>query len=265
MVKKLKRTESQDIIKQLQPWFNDYGYPRTCRSDGGPQLVSQLFKEFCQGIFMIHEKSSAYNPQSNGLREVRVKNIKKLILKAQRDEEDVDKAIAEWKNVNRSDGSAAPSTMFFKRILRGQLPSLPRETPSIQEMEEQRERVLVGSRQREYRHAGKTPISVGDHVLMQDHVTKLWKHKGVIASSRDRGVSYKVIGIQGRTFTCNRQQLKLQPPLPSTLPPRDATPPKQRQVKDIPQEVDDTAFIPPRPIGPRRGGRNRQKRIQWDV
>ena len=27
MVERLKRTESQDIIKQLQLWFNNYGYP----------------------------------------------------------------------------------------------------------------------------------------------------------------------------------------------------------------------------------------------
>ena len=145
----------------------------------------------------------------------------------------MDRAIAAWKNVNRADGSAAPSTMFFRRILRGQLPSLPRETPSIEEMEEQREKVLIRSRQREYKHAGKTPLSVGDRVLMQDHVTKLWKHKGVIASIRDRGVSYEVTGTNRRMFTCNRQQLKLQPPRPSTLPPRDATPPKQRQIENI--------------------------------
>ena len=140
-------------------------------------------------------------------------------------------------------------------------------------MEEQKERVLVRSRQREYRHAGRTPLSVGDNVLMQDHVTRLWKHKGVISSIRENGVSYELRGDQGRPFIRNRQQLKLQPPRPAVLPLRDATPPTTRlggrktkpKVEINSQQRDDTAFIPPPPIGPRRGGRNKQKRIQWDV
>ena len=162
--------------------------------------------------------------------------------------------------------------MFFKRVLRGQIPSLPRTAPPVKEMEEQREKLLVRSRQREYKHAGKTPLSIGDRVLMQDHTTKLWKHKGVIASIRDHGVSYQVTGSQGRSFTRNRQQLKLQPQRPTT--PRDPTPPKRNQteIEDVHEEVveekvDDTAPTPtPPPTSePRRGRRSRTKKIQWDV
>ena len=64
-------------------------------------------------------------------------------------------------------------------------------------MENQRKRVLVQSRQREYKHAGKPPLQIGDKVLMQDHVTRLWKKRGEVASIHKQGVSYEINGENG--------------------------------------------------------------------
>ena len=38
LVKKLKRTNTMTIINVMSEWFNMLGWPRTMRSDGGPQF-----------------------------------------------------------------------------------------------------------------------------------------------------------------------------------------------------------------------------------
>ena len=50
------------------------------RSDGGPQYRAEL-DAFCVRNIITHELSSAYNPQSNGLAEAAVKNVKQLLEK----------------------------------------------------------------------------------------------------------------------------------------------------------------------------------------
>ena len=74
----LKRTDTATVMGQLSTWFTEYGWPSTLRSDGGPQFRTE-FSAFCRNNGIKHELSSPYNPESNGLAEAAVKNIKTLI------------------------------------------------------------------------------------------------------------------------------------------------------------------------------------------
>ena len=49
------------------------------RTDGGPQFRSE-FKDFCASHGIQHELSSPYNPESNGLAEAAVKNLKSIVI-----------------------------------------------------------------------------------------------------------------------------------------------------------------------------------------
>ena len=77
----LKRTYMATLTSQLSSWFTEYGWPSYIRLDGGPQFRAK-FSTFCQNNSIKHELSSPYNPESKGLAEAAVKNIKTLILPA---------------------------------------------------------------------------------------------------------------------------------------------------------------------------------------
>jgi len=71
----LKSTTASAVIAVISGWFNTLGWPRSIRSDNGPQFLGQ-FKEFCRQNNIVHEESSPYNPPANGLAEAGVKIIK---------------------------------------------------------------------------------------------------------------------------------------------------------------------------------------------
>ena len=76
----IKNTNSANIIKILKKWFNILGFPKTIRSDWGPQFRTES-DTFCNDNNIIHELSSPYNPSSNGLVEQAFKTAKHLIKK----------------------------------------------------------------------------------------------------------------------------------------------------------------------------------------
>ena len=109
----LKKTTTAYILHTLDSLFTEYGFPSIIRSDGSPQFRSE-FDEYCKKNSIKHELSSPYNPESNGLAESAVKNLKSIILRWEDTGEDIKSAIAAWRNMVRGDGSS-PSQMFFGR------------------------------------------------------------------------------------------------------------------------------------------------------
>ena len=109
----LHSTTTAKIIDTIQTWFYDYGWPDYIRSDGGPQF-RQEFDRFCADNSIIHELSSPYNPESNGLAESAVKIMKTLVISCKTEKESLTKAIAAWRNMTREDGTT-PSQLFLGR------------------------------------------------------------------------------------------------------------------------------------------------------
>ena len=68
-----------------------------------PQFRTE-FSAFCSNNGIKHELSSPYNPESNGLAEAAVKNIKTLITRCHKLDEDLQLAITAWRNMARADG-----------------------------------------------------------------------------------------------------------------------------------------------------------------
>ena len=118
----LKKTTTAYILQTLDSLFTEYGFPSVIRSDGRPQFRLE-FDEYCKKNSIKHELSSPYNPESNGLAESAVKNLKSIILRCEDTGEDVKSSIAAWRNMVRADGSS-PSQMFFGRTQKQKLPLL---------------------------------------------------------------------------------------------------------------------------------------------
>ena len=72
---KLTNTTTRHVLSHLETWFTEFGWPLIIHSDNGPQFRSE-FSYFCQAHGITHELSSPYNPESNGLAEAAVKNMK---------------------------------------------------------------------------------------------------------------------------------------------------------------------------------------------
>merc|ERR1712051_267874 len=106
--------------------FNDYGWPRTIRTDNCPQYRSN-FKEFCKENSIIHEPSSPHFSQSNGLSEAAVKQMKFLMKKVKEKTQLFAEAKLEWVNTP-NESNKSPAKMFFGRKQRTKLPHLPEAT-----------------------------------------------------------------------------------------------------------------------------------------
>ena len=76
---KLHSTSTRRVIHQLEAWFTDFGWPLFVGSDNGPQFRSE-FVFFYKAHGVVHKLSSPCNPESNGLAEAAMKNIKNLVL-----------------------------------------------------------------------------------------------------------------------------------------------------------------------------------------
>ena len=74
---KLARTTTRHVLSHLKTWFTKFGWPLVIRSDNGPQFRSE-FSYFCQAHGIMHELSSPYNPESNGLAKAAVKKHEEL-------------------------------------------------------------------------------------------------------------------------------------------------------------------------------------------
>ena len=79
-VERLTNLSTTAILKVLEDWFNTFGWPERIRTDNGPQYRSE-FDEFCEDHNIIHENSSPHYPQSNGISEAAIKQMKFLLQK----------------------------------------------------------------------------------------------------------------------------------------------------------------------------------------
>ena len=79
-VEKLSKLSTSAITKVLTNWFNTFGWAERIRTDNGPQYRSE-FDEFSKKHNILHENSSPYYPQSNGLSEASVNQMKFFLKK----------------------------------------------------------------------------------------------------------------------------------------------------------------------------------------
>ena len=203
----LRSTNTRAVINSLSSWFNEFGWPDYIRTDGGPQFREE-FKRFCKEKNIMHELSSAYNPESNGLAEAAVKNMKKLILRCKEKGENIPQAIAAWRNMARADG-LSPSQLFYGRRQKQLLP--------LSSTHKQVAATDIGKRDKAYRkqiegrnaHTGELrQLDIGEVVRVQDNSTKKWTQLAVITEVRRSGASYTIQGGSNRTYIRSRRHLK---------------------------------------------------------
>ena len=207
-VEKLTKLSTAAIIKVLTNWFNTFGWPERIRSDNGPQYRSD-FDEFCQKHNIIHENSSPYYPQSNGLSESAVKQMKFLLKKVNEDLAEFSSRLLEFRNTPNISGKS-PAQMFFGRRLRGKLPHLPGandlDIANARAGADHRKELM--EQQENQSQNTLKPLLIDQKVLVQNPISKSWDEKGTITGIRSLGRSYDVLMDSGKTFLRNHSFLR---------------------------------------------------------
>ena len=206
----IRKTGTEDIVKVLRKWFLDFSYPRKIRADYGPAFRENFGTKMAE-MGIVWERSSAYHSQSNGMAEQGVKRIKRCIRKAKRAKEPVDLALAELRLCPMIGCKASPAEIFFKREMRGELPSLKRDIglkESVREREERRKKYAekTGGKKRKSKN-----FNIGDKVMIQNEKNKRWEKKGKISKVRNRGRSYYITTKDGSEYLRNKRFLKRAP------------------------------------------------------
>jgi hypothetical protein len=190
-VERLRRTSTSDVTKILLKWFMDWGFPRVVRTDGGPQFRGE-FKKFCSQWGVAHEVSSPYNPQSNGLAEAAVKNVKRLLQKTSPAE--FTHALFAFRNTPRADGFS-PAQMFVGRKQRGQLPMLESASQPTDSTLAAQGRAAVKKKAtvaHDERALVLSDFLVGQKVHVQDPKSKKWDATAVVIGDHYGGRSYDI-------------------------------------------------------------------------
>ena len=121
---KIKDETTDTVINYMEKIFLDFGFPQRIRTDGGP-AYREKFTDWARSNYIVHETSSAYYSQSNGLAETSVKKAKRLVQKTKRMKQNLQQAVYQMMNTLMKGIGETPSEMFFKRETKNPLPSLP--------------------------------------------------------------------------------------------------------------------------------------------
>ena len=204
----LRRLDTKAVIQHLESWFNDFGWPTHIRTDGGPQFRSE-FKQFCAAHGIQHELSSPCNPESNGLAEAAVKNLKSIVLRCTEKGENIQHAIAAWQNTSRQDGSS-PAQLFFGRRQRLGLPLLPQHLEENHlQCTDAKNKEATRLHDKANTQATELPdLRPQERVWIQHHQTKDWYKQAAIIESRHNGRAYELVDDDGKTYYRGRRFLR---------------------------------------------------------
>ena len=168
-VKSTKDQTTQEATRCVHEWSYTFGIPHALRTDGGPAFKNR-FQEYVDSLGIEHTASSPYNPQSNGLAERGVRQIKDVLRKIKK--KPTKDQLREWvfmiNNHVQSDGSGTAAQRFFRRGVRTLLPnSIVREVDHRQLIQKRHEKQVKIATAK-----GRTSKDVfvnGDKVRVQDH------------------------------------------------------------------------------------------------
>ena len=175
-----KSTTSEKITSMLTDIFTTHGLPRTMKTDNGPQVVSEQFRNFMEENGIEHRKSTPLWPQANGEVERQNRSIMKRIRIAQAEgkdwKSDLNNYLVLYRSTPHSTTGVSPAKMLFGREIRTKLPELSEfrgiEGEARDRDCEMKEKGKVYADKR--RNACESDIREGDTVLVkQDRENKL--------------------------------------------------------------------------------------------
>ena len=121
-VELLKDTTSRAVITRMKSQFARYGVPEEVITDNSPQFRSKDFDAFVRSWSFTHTTSSPYFPQSNGMVERAVQEVKRILGKAKEDGSDPYLTMLNARNTPRDNIVGSPAQRLHSRRLKTVLP-----------------------------------------------------------------------------------------------------------------------------------------------
>ena len=228
------------IIDKLRRQFLAHTVPEAVRPDNGPQFTASETRQFLALWQVRVEPSAPYLPRTNGRAEAAVKAMKKILRGSSAggrpDADQLAEGIIAYRNTPRY-GGRSPAEWVYGRNLKDRLPThhsafdprWQRDWAALDTREE------TTKRKANARYDGQarahTPLSPGDPVWVQNHVTQRWTIPGTVLETEDHD-AYLVRHDSGRVYRRNRVHLRRrlaeegeQEPLPEPPSPPAATEP----------------------------------------
>ena len=181
--------------KALRLRFCEKSVPVRLFTDDGPRFSSETLKAFLQVWKVDHITSSPHYPQSNGLAEASVKQMKKVIRGSTRfhkvDWDAVIRGLLVYYNTPRYNG-LSPAEMLFGHPIRDLVPAHRNAfEPAWQRLADHLEKTQAAQEKIIARYNASAedllPLRIGGKVVLQDPVTKRWERCGdVVERTRDR-------------------------------------------------------------------------------
>ena len=206
-VEKLNSQRPSEIIQKMDSLFMLFGYPKRIRTDGASTFKGP-FVRFCKDHDIIHEVSSAYFPESNGLCERNVGKVKSTMKKAMLEKVNIESALYALRNTVLQGTRSSPASLFLKRGIRCHLPVIEKKF-DIEDSKRRRESNRKKFSEKYGERKLSKPFEIGDQVRIQHPKTKLWNTKGEIIEKRDNGLSYLICTENGKTKLRNMKFIQL--------------------------------------------------------
>src|SRR5690606_25726391 len=205
---RLSSSATKPVVNALAQHFARHGIPEELRTDNGPCFASSEFRQFMNSWKIRHVTTSPHYHRANGLAESAVKIAQNLLLKANKENRDVNLALLEFRNTPTSATRLSPAQRLFGRRTRTLLPTHPSQllpelhnahmVSSALSAEKQRQAVI-------YNEHSKVlpPLAQQQIVRMRiDDKTQHWVKARVIRELGAR--SYLLRTEDGREFRRNR-------------------------------------------------------------
>ena len=117
---------ARGLISCLRSFMATFGAPEELASDGGPEFMASMTKEFLKKWGIRPRVSSAYHPQSNGRAEVAVKTAKRLLRSnidrnGSLNTDNFLRALLQLRNTPDPDCDLSPAQIIFGRPIRDSL------------------------------------------------------------------------------------------------------------------------------------------------
>ena len=231
-VKEFDTDPTSDMLIQVLTYiFSLFAIPRKIYSDGGPQMSSFKFKEFCRRWGVNHEMSSPHHAQSNGYAESAIKQMKKIIrgsfIQSQRrvDSESFAAGILLYRNTPCSPTNRSPAEILFGRQLRDNLPvSRKLLKPNLRFDVENRRRDAYAKVDKYSPRVQLPLLRPGTRVFVQNPMTKKWTSEGSVISFGHNEREYLIEMENGKIMRRNRHFLR-EKLVATEMPPPQPFPP----------------------------------------
>ena len=196
---------AEPVIKRLELLFSIFGIPDIVECDNGPPFNSSAYSDFAKFMGFKPRFITPEWPQSNGMVESFIKNLKKVIQTAIIDNVPWKSRLVEflrnYRSTPHSTTSIAPAVLFFKNAKTSRLPQFKSnfvhtEVDKYAVERDRRKKQIMKNEFDRRKRVKIADIKVNDIVLV--------KQKQLNKTMSMKPLKYKVIAVKGNMVTAER-------------------------------------------------------------